>query len=76
MFKFLILILGWGTSFLIFRFRFAIIEFTGHIPFAEKYFRGTKNFLVLLGVGIFILTLMYFTGTLSGVFVAVFAPLF
>ena len=76
MFKFIVLIVGWGISFLIFMFRFAILEFLGDMPFAEKYLHGTKNFIVMVGVIIFIISLMYFLGTIQAVFVTLFAPFF
>jgi len=76
--KILILTIGWGIAFLILKYRWSIYEFTGDINFAEKYFgsQGTKNFIVIMGVLLFIFSLMYFLGTFQSVFVPLFEPFF
>jgi len=65
--KFLILILGSVTSFLLLKYRGAIKMFTGDFSWAEKYLGsgGTNTFIVLFAIGVFILSLMYSLGTLD-----------
>lgn len=54
-----------GLLILVFRPR--IKDFTGDIGFAEKWFGsgGTWTFFIILGVGIFVLSLMWATGSLQ-----------
>jgi len=60
-------ILGMIVGFLIIVFRKNIKDMTGNIGFAEKYFGmgGTWTFLAFLGGAIFILSLMWATGSLQ-----------
>ena len=64
--KFLVLICGSLIAFLLLKYRGPIKQFTGDFDFAEKYLGtgGTNTFFVLLAILIFVITLMYFTGTL------------
>ena len=60
-------IIGMAVGFAIIVFRKHIKNFTGNIGFAERYLGvgGTWTFLLLLGVAIFILSLMWSLGTLQ-----------
>lgn len=57
-----------GLSLLV--FRPTIKRFVGRIDFAEQYLGmgGTWTFLAILGVAIFIFSLMWATGTVQGFF--------
>ncbi len=61
-----------GLLILIFRPR--IKDFTGDLGFAEKWLGsgGTWTFFIILGVGIFILSLMWATGSLQSFMVGRF----
>jgi hypothetical protein len=76
--KFFVLIIGWGIAFLILKYRRPIKEFVGNIGFAEKVFGmgGTNTFIVILGVLVFLGTLMYVTGTLQSMVGDILGPLF
>ncbi|MCD6109238.1 hypothetical protein J7J83_00545 [bacterium] len=76
--KFLFALFGFPTSFLIVIYRQKIKEFTGSVGFAEKYLGrgGTYTLILLIGVGLFIVTLFYITGTLQSFLRTVFGPLF
>ena len=76
--KFLVLVIGSVIAFLILRYRRPLKEFTGDIGFAEKYLGsgGTNTFIVLLGVAVFILSLMYSLGTLQSILDAFAGPFF
>lgn len=58
-------ILGMGLGILILVFRPKIKDFTGDIGFAERYLGpgGTWTFLILVGVLVFIFSLMWATGS-------------
>lgn len=75
--KFLVAILGFPLSFLFIIYRAKIKQFTGDISFAERYLGpgGTYTLLLIIGVLIFIFTLMYITGTLQSTFDSVFGPI-
>ena len=57
-------------GFLILVFRPWVKNFTGNIGFAERYLGpgGTWTLLLIIGVGLFIIGLMWATGTLQGIF--------
>ncbi len=59
--------IGMVIGLLILVFRPRIKDFTGDIGFAEKWFGsgGTWTFFIILGVGIFVLSLMWATGSLQ-----------
>ncbi|MFT7184056.1 MAG: hypothetical protein ACI9QC_000382 [Oceanicoccus sp.] len=60
-------LLGMGLGFLIIVFRKQIKDMTGNIGFAERYLGrgGTWTFLALLGFAVFVLSLMWATGTIQ-----------
>lgn len=76
--RFIVAIIGFPLAFLIIVYRVRIKHFTGNIAFAEKYIGtgGTYTLYVILGVLVFILTLMYVTGTLQAFLSGTFGPLF
>jgi hypothetical protein len=76
--KIIFAIIGFPLSFLIIIYRAKIKSFTGSIGFAEKYFGsgGTYTLILLLGVAVFIITLLYSTGTLQSFMKTVFGPIF
>lgn len=76
--KFFFGLIGFPLSFLIIIYRSKIKDFTGSIGFAEKYFGmgGTYTLILLLGVIVFIITLLYVTGTLQSFMRTVFGPIF
>jgi len=76
--KFLVLLFGSITAFLILRFRRALKEFTGDIGFAERYLGsgGTNTLFVLIGIGTFVLSLMYALGTLQSIVGSFASPFF
>ncbi len=63
--KFLALIIGCPLGFVIMYFRRSIKEFIGEVGFAEQYLGvgGTNTFVVLMGMLVFIGSLMYALGT-------------
>lgn len=65
--KIIVALMGFPVAFLIIYFRAKIKDFTGDMDFAERYLGsgGTYTFIVLLGIGTFIVTLMYVTGSLQ-----------
>ncbi len=67
-------LIGMIVGFLILVYRRQIKDVTGSIGFAEKIFGsgGTWTFLAMLGVAIFILSLMWAMGTLQSVLINVF----
>lgn len=66
--KILVLLIGVPISFLLIIYRYHLKQFTGDIAFAEQYLGsgGTYNLFILIGIIIFILSLMYALGTLQG----------
>ena len=63
-------------GFLIMIYRHQIKEFTGNIGFAEQYLGGTYNFMIMLGIAVFILSMMYAFGTIQDLFIGTFGVLF
>jgi hypothetical protein len=63
-------LMGMVLGFLIVVFRARIKSFTGDIGFAERYLGagGTWTFLLIVGLAIFVLSLMWATGTLQDFF--------
>lgn len=76
--KFFFALIGFPVSFLIIIYRQKIKEFTGSVGFAEKYFGmgGTYTLILLIGIAVFIVTLLYVTGTLQSFLKTVFGPIF
>lgn len=74
--KILIFLVGTGISYLLIMFRRQINDFTGDIPFAEKYFGSTLTFFVVLAIIVFVITIMYVFGSLDSVLQGVFGRLF
>lgn len=68
---------GMVLGFLIIVFRPRIKDFIGEIGFAEKYLGagGTWTFLLIVGVAIFVLSLMWATGSLQGFLMATFGAM-
>ena len=68
-------LLGMGLALLILVFRPRIKDFTGDIGFAERWFGpgGTWTFFIIVGVGVFVLSLMWATGTLQSFFIGNFS---
>lgn len=64
-------LLGMALGMLILIFRPQIKDFTGNIGFAEQYLGsgGTWTFLIIVGTTIFILGLMWATGTIQDFFI-------
>ena len=60
-------IIGLPLAFVILYYRRSIKEFIGDVGFAEKIFGvgGTNTFIVVLGVFVFVGSLMYSLGTLQ-----------
>jgi hypothetical protein len=75
--KFFFALIGFPLSFLIIIYRQKIKAFTGSVGFAEKYFGigGTYTLILIIGVGTFVITLLYITGTLQSTLKTVFGPL-
>jgi len=65
--KFVVLIIGSLISFLMLKYRAQVKQFIGDVDFAEKYLGsgGTNTLIVILALLIFVLCLMYSTGTLD-----------
>lgn len=65
--RYIAILIGWPLAFLMLRYRRAIREFVGDIGFAEKYLGmgGTNTFIVIVGILLFIGSLMYALGTLQ-----------
>ena len=76
--KFFVLILGAVVAFLLLRYRGVVKQFTGEFDWAEKYLGngGTNTFIVLFGIGVFVLSLMYALGTLEALIGAKLGVLF
>jgi len=67
-------LIGMTAGFLILIFRARLKDLTGAIGFAERYFGvgGTWTFYSLLGVAVFIVSLMWATGSLQGFMLSTF----
>jgi hypothetical protein len=76
--KFIVALIGFPLSFIFIIYRVKIKRFTGNIGFAEKYLGpgGTYTLILFIGVGIFIATLLYITGTAQSFLKTVFGPIF
>lgn len=76
--KILFAIFGFPVSFLLIIYRNKIKQFTGDIDFAEKYLGsgGTYTLILIVGVLLFVITLMYVTGTLQSFLKTTFGPIF
>ena len=76
--RYLAVLIGCPLAFLILWKRRAIREFVGDISFAERFLGmgGTNTFIVLLGIFLFIGSLMYGLGTLQSFLKATVGKLF
>jgi hypothetical protein len=76
--KVLFALIGFPLSFLIIIYRAKIKQFTGDIGFAEKYLGagGTYTLILLIGIGVFFVTLLYITGTWQSFLSKTLGPLF
>jgi len=65
--RILVAVFGLPLGILIMVYRFQLKQLTGDIDFAEKYLGtgGTYTFFIILGVIVFVLSLMYALGTLQ-----------
>ena len=65
----LAILIGWPVAFLILKYRRAVKEFIGDVGFAEKYLGmgGTNTFIVLVGILLFIGSLMWAVGSLQSI---------
>jgi len=74
----LVLLIGapLGLCFIVYRFQ--LKEFTGEIGFAEQYLGsgGTYNLYILIGILVFIGSIMYALGTLQEVFIGTLGKFF
>jgi len=75
--KIIFALIGFPLSFLLVIYRSKLKDFTGDIGFAEKYLGsgGTYTLFVLVGIGLFFVTLMYITGTVQSVLSGLFGPI-
>jgi len=75
--KFFVAIIFFPLSFILIIYREKIKQFTGSIAFAETYLGsgGTYTLFLILGVLMFVITLMYLTGTIQSMLGAIFGPL-
>ncbi len=69
-------LIGMTAGILILVYRSAIKEFIGTVGFAESWFGmgGTWTFLALMGISVFIFSLLWMTGTFQDFFIQKFAP--
>jgi len=64
----LAILIGWPVAFLIFKYRRPLKEFIGDVGFAERYLGagGTNTLIVIIGILVFIGSMMWAAGTLQG----------
>ena len=64
-------LLGMGLAVLILVFRPRIKDFTGDVGFAERWFGpgGTWTLFIIIGIALFVFSLMWATGSLQSFFV-------
>lgn len=69
--RFIALIIGCPLGFVIMYFRRAIKEFIGEVGFAEQYLGvgGTNTLVVIIGILVFVGSLMYALGTFQSLLV-------
>jgi hypothetical protein len=72
------LLFGIPAAFLLMIYRAQLKQYTGDIDFAEKYLGagGTYTFFVLLGLAVFVISVMYAFGTFQEIFQATLGHLF
>lgn len=65
--RFLVFIIGVPLAFVILYFRRRIRDFVGDVWFAEKFLGagGTNTFIVIVGILVFVASVMYGLGTLQ-----------
>lgn len=73
-----IILIFWPIAFLILRFRRPIKEFIGDVGFAERYLGsgGTNTLIVIIGFLVWLLSLMYATGSLQSILDKFLGPFF
>lgn len=76
--RLIVFILGFVAFVLILKYRKWLRDTIGEIAFAEKIFMmgGTNTLIVLIGIAVFVLSLMYGLGTLQALLQAVLGPFF
>lgn len=76
--RLLALIIGIPISFLLLRYRRAVKEFMGDVSFAERFLGagGTNTLIIIIGILVFIGSLMYALGTLQAFFAGSLGRLF
>lgn len=76
--KVLAILIGCPLAFVILYYRRALREFIGDIGFAEKYLGmgGTNTLIVIIGILVFIGSLMYAMGTLQSLIEATVGSIF
>ncbi len=76
--RILVAIFGIPLGFIIIIYRYHLKQFTGNIAWAEQYLGqgGTYNFFVLIGLAVFILSLMYALGTIQSFFTGTLGSIF
>lgn len=74
----LVLLIGAPLGLLIVVYRYHLKQFTGDIAFAEQYLGGggTYNLFALIGIAVFVFSLMYAFGALQDVYLGTFGRLF
>ncbi len=74
----IVAIIGIPVAFLIMVYRAKLKEFTGEIAFAEKYLGvgGTYNLFILIGMVVFIFSVMYMFGSFQEIFAATLGRFF
>ncbi len=76
--RFIAVIIGFPIAFLLLRYRRAVKDFIGEVSFAEKYLGmgGTNTLIVIIGVLVFVGSLMYALGTLQSLLQATLGRFF
>ena len=76
--RFIAVIVGLPLAFLLLYYRRSVKEFIGNVGFAEKYLGvgGTNTLIVIIGILLFVGSLMYAMGTLQSFFKGSIGTLF
>lgn len=76
--KVLAILIGWPIAVLILKYRRPIKEFVGNVGFAERFLGsgGTNTLIVIIGIVVFVGSLMYATGTLQTILQSIIGPFF
>lgn len=75
--RYLVGIIGFPLGIIIVVYRERIKQFTGDMPFAEKWFGsgGTYTAILIFGFLFSIASIMYAFGTFQSMFIAIFGPI-